>query len=92
MARGNNNGWGGEIGKARRRSQSEKMLSRWRDGQFGRPFKGGTASKISPGRRQLTILVDEETCNILASRALKKNTSVSELVRTYIEWGLDTDE
>lgn len=42
--------------------------------------------------KQLNMRIDDEMRTRLRLRALNKRTSVAELVRTYIEWGLENGE
>ena len=53
-------------------------------------FQGGI--KKPNGRRAFEVYVDESDLEALASKATKQGKSVSELVRTYITWGLENDE
>lgn len=65
--------------------------------KLGRHNKGWT--KAGPGRNKklnkphaLQALIEKETMNELKIKAKKEKTSVSELVRTYIEWGLENEK
>jgi predicted HicB family RNase H-like nuclease len=37
------------------------------------------------------IRLDKDDHRLLKEHALKKETSIAELIRTYIEWGLEND-
>lgn len=41
--------------------------------------------------KQLNVRVTTEDWKILASHAKKAGVSISEMVRTYIEWGLENE-
>lgn len=46
----------------------------------------------SPDTRTYTIWLDDDLRARLHAQANKSNQRMSELVRTYLEWGLETDE
>ena len=52
-----------------------------------RPARGA----LKRGRRQLVILIDQETFDEVRSRAARDNTSVTHMLRLLIEWGLMAD-
>lgn len=43
------------------------------------------------GQKQLNVRVTTEDWEILAINAKKAGTTISELVRTYIEWGIENE-
>lgn len=58
-------------------------------------YKNGTGRKVGSGEGLIcywNIRMTEEMRNDLIKKARKKNTKITELIRTYIEWGLENDK
>lgn len=66
----------------------------WRAKQLVRIAK---ANGYSSGKRvrgkmnYVTLGVDNEMRELLRAKAIAQNTSMPELIRTYIQWGLDNE-
>lgn len=67
----------------------------WRARQIDRIAKAaGTRPKkrMRGDNTYVSFGIDLETYAILRAKASAQNTSIPELVRTFIQWGLDNDD
>lgn len=54
---------------------------------MGRPYIGDAALRI-----QYNLRFDKRTLAEVATQARKSKTTVAELIRTYVVWGLEIDQ
>ena len=54
-----------------------------------RAAKGGADPRY-PGRRLFTIAFDAETIDAVRGMAAQANVSISEQIRTLVEWGIES--
>lgn len=72
-----------------RAEQSERMTEAMRSVPPKQPFQ----KPQKYGKRVgVTIYIDQSTYDAVAKMAQRQRKSGAELIRTYIEWGLETDE
>lgn len=55
-----------------------------------RPVAQGVVDPRRPDYKQIVVRMDHETFDDLRARAIRERTSLSEQVRTMIEWGLES--
>lgn len=63
----------------------------WRARQIER-IKSGSAHRIVAGPARLVIHMDSELKDALNAYARRHNMSLAEIVRTFCEWGLETEK
>lgn len=79
--------WANPEWAARTNAAREEAMSRTIR-PVGRPFGGGvTVSR----RKRIMVSFEPDTAAVLARLADRQGRTVSELVRTYTEWGLEED-
>ena len=57
-----------------------------------RKRKSNTERIVKEFDTRLSVAISKEDSALVKKRAIKKGVSASELVRTYIEWGMENDE
>ena len=60
----------------------------------GRQNRGqvGRGRYLSPGRRQATLALDNDTMDEVVSLAERDGVSLAHMLRILVEWGLEADD
>lgn len=51
----------------------------------------GTGRPAGPGQRQMTLRLDDEMFEELRQRAMREKTSLAEVIKTLVTWGLESE-
>lgn len=71
-----------------REAQSEKIAEAMKFVPPREPAQG----RMYGNRRGITVYTDPAMFDALRAMAKRRRKSMAEMIRTYIEWGLETDE
>ena len=58
----------------------------------GRRVQNGTRMHHGKGKMKLSAYIDAEVWESLKAISLRQNKPLSELIRTYVEWGLEQEQ